>query len=89
MRAGILEVLVTTLHHASADLRHLLDGPSLWPFLTASAAAIGIIAAIFTPWGVVAGAVLIAITLTGWFWPVGEPVPDTSREAGPSAEEAA
>jgi cytochrome c oxidase subunit I+III len=89
MRADILEVLVTTLVDATPDHRHLLDGPSYWPFLTALAVGIGIITAIFTPWGVVLGAVLSAIALAGWFWPHGEPIEDTSREAGPSLEEAA
>jgi cytochrome c oxidase subunit 1 len=89
MRADILEVLVTSLLDARPDHRHLLDGPSYWPVLTAVAAGIGIITAIFTPWGVVIGAVLVAMTLSGWFWPHGEPIDDTSREAGASFEEAA
>jgi cytochrome c oxidase subunit 1 len=89
MSSEILEVLVTTLHDAAPDHRHLLDGPSLWPFLTATAVGTGIIAAIFTPWGVVIGAVLSTITLTGWFWPHGKPISDTSREAGPPLEEMA
>jgi cytochrome c oxidase subunit 1 len=89
MRSGILEVLVTSLHDATPDHRHLLDGPSLWPFLTAVAVGIGIITAIFTPWGVVVGGLLSFVTLTGWFWPHGQPVTGTSREAGPSIEEAA
>jgi cytochrome c oxidase subunit I+III len=89
MRADILEVLVTTLLDATPDHRHLLDGPSYWPVLTALAVGIGIITAIFTPWGVVIGALLSAITLTGWFWPHGEPIQDTSRESGQTFEEAA
>jgi hypothetical protein len=53
------------------------------------AVGIGIITAIFTPWGVVVGGLLSFVTLTGWFWPHGQPVTGTSREAGPSIEEAA
>jgi cytochrome c oxidase subunit 1 len=89
MRSDILEVLVTTLLDATPDHRHLLDGPSYWPFFTAVAAAIGIVTVIFTPWGLTIGAVLLFITLAGWFWPHGEPVTDSSREAGPPLREAA
>jgi cytochrome c oxidase subunit 1 len=89
MSSEILEVLVTTLHDAAPDHRHMLDGSSIWPFLSALAVGIGIITAIFTPWGVVIGAVLSAITLTGWFWPHGKSIPGTSREAGPPVKEAA
>jgi cytochrome c oxidase subunit 1 len=89
MRSDILEVLVTDTLDATPDHRHLLDGPSLWPLLTAIAVGIGIITAIFTPWGVVIGAVLSFITLTGWFWPLGQPIVNTSREAVPPEREAA
>jgi cytochrome c oxidase subunit I len=89
MRSDILEVLVTSLHDATPDHRHLLDGPSYWPVLTALAVGIGIITAIFTPWGITIGAVLSFLALAGWFWPLGEPIADTSREAGPPLQEAA
>ena len=89
LRADIREVLVTDLHDARPDHRHLLDGPALSPFLTAVATGIGIITAIFTPWGVVIGAVLLAITLTIWFWPEGKPIPDTARERVPPIGRAA
>src|SRR5690349_17485396 len=89
MRSDILEVLVTTLHDALPDHRHLLDGPSYWPLLTALAVGIGIITAIFTPWGITIGAVLSFIALAGWFWPLGEAIADTSREAGPPFRKAA
>ncbi len=89
MRADILEVLVTELHDATPDHRHLLDGPSIWPFLTAVAFGIGVITAIFTAWGVTIGAVLCFITLAGWFWPAGQPIEDTAREAAPPLGERA
>ena len=89
MRSDILEVLITDTLDATPDHRHMLDGPSIWPFATAVAVGIGIIAAIFTPWGVVLGCVLSFITLSLWFWPLGKPIPDTSREAAPQAREAA
>ena len=65
------EVLVTRLVDAEPDHRQTLDGPSIWPFLTAVAAAIGLVVTIFTPWGMVVGAVLTFVALTGWFWPHG------------------
>jgi len=89
LRSDILEVLVTDTLDATPDHRHMLDGPSYWPLLTALAVGAGIITAIFTPWGVVLGCVLSFITLAGWFWPLGQPIADTSREAVAPAREAA
>ena len=80
LRTDVPEVLVTDAIDATPDHRHVLDGPSMWPLLTALASGIGVIVAIFTPWGVTLGAVLLLITLTGWFWPRGVPVRDTARE---------
>src|SRR5437660_12743309 len=80
LRTDVPEVLVTDTIDATPDHRHVLDGPSVWPLLTALASGIGVIVAIFTPWGVTLGAVLLLITLTGWFWPRGVPVRDTARE---------
>jgi cytochrome c oxidase subunit I+III len=89
MRSDILEVLITDALDATPDHRHMLDGPSSWPLLTALAVGTGIITAIFTPWGVVLGCVLSFITLAGWFWPLGQPIADTSREAVAPVREAA
>jgi len=80
LRTDVPEVLVTDAIDATPDHRHVLDGPSMWPLLTALASGIGVIVAIFTAWGVTLGAVLLLITLTGWFWPRGVPVSDTARE---------
>ncbi|HEY7164512.1 MAG TPA: cytochrome c oxidase subunit I [Candidatus Binatia bacterium] len=89
MRSDIREVLITNLLDASPDHRHLLDGPAISPFLTAVATGIGIITALFTPWGIVVAAVLLAITLTIWFWPQNQPVADSAREAVPPIRRAA
>jgi cytochrome c oxidase subunit 1 len=43
--------------------------PSIWPFLTAVAAAVMFVASIFTPWAVVYGSFPVFIALLGWFWP--------------------
>jgi cytochrome c oxidase subunit 1 len=73
MRTDVREVLVTDPIDATPDHRHRLDSASIWPLLTAVAATIGIVTALFTPWGVTLGALLALITLTGWFWPRGAP----------------
>jgi cytochrome c oxidase subunit I+III len=69
LRTDVREILVTDAIDATPDHRQHLDGGSIWPFLTAVSAGIGVITAIFTPWGVTIGTVLCGITLTGWFWP--------------------
>jgi cytochrome c oxidase subunit 1 len=73
LRVDRRDVLVTTLLDATPDHRHELDGPSIWPFLAAVATTIGIVLAVFTPWGVPIGSVLLFAAFTGWFWPVGHP----------------
>ena len=80
LRIDVREVLVTDAIDAVPDHRHMLDGPTLYPFLTAMAAGIGIITAIFTPWGITVGVVLTLPPLIGWFWPAGEAIAGTTRE---------
>jgi cytochrome c oxidase subunit I+III len=72
LRSDRRDVLVTDAVDATPDHRHHLDGPSLWPLLTALSLGIGIITALFSAWGVVIAAGLMLATLTGWFWPHGE-----------------
>jgi cytochrome c oxidase subunit I len=81
MRSDVREVLVTNALDAEPDHRHSLDGPAIWPLLTAIAATIGLVGAIFTPWAVVIAGALTFVALAGWFWPEGKPVADTAREA--------
>ena len=81
LRTDTREILITEGVDATPDHRQHLDGGSIWPFLTAVAAGIGVITAIFTPWGVTIGAVLCGVTLTGWFWPRGEPTGGEARES--------
>jgi cytochrome c oxidase subunit 1 len=80
LRTDEREILVTDPIDATPDHRQPLDGDSIWPLLTAVAAGIGVITAIFTPWGVTIGAILCAITLTGWFWPRAEPSAGAARQ---------
>jgi cytochrome c oxidase subunit I+III len=63
------EILITDAIDATPHHCQHLDGGSLWPLLTALVTGLGVIMAIFTPWGVVVGACLALVTLTGWFWP--------------------
>jgi cytochrome c oxidase subunit 1 len=69
LREDVREVLVTQPLDAEPDHRDLFPAPTIWPFLAAVATGILFIWSIFSPWGVVWGAIPLAITLTGWFWP--------------------
>ena len=69
LRADARDVLVTHILDAEPDHRLLFPGPSIWPFLTAIAVTVLFIWSIFTPWGVVYGALPVFVTMVGWFWP--------------------
>jgi cytochrome c oxidase subunit 1 len=81
LRSDVREILITDPIDATPDHRQQLDGGSVWPLLTAIATGIGVIIAIFTPWGVTIGAGLALVTLTGWFWPRGEAPGGTARSS--------
>ena len=63
------EELVTRVVDAEPD--HVLQAPepSIMPVITAVATAALIVTCLFTPWGLPAGAVLVAAALCVWFWP--------------------
>jgi cytochrome c oxidase subunit 1 len=63
------DVLVTHVLDAEPDHRLRFPEPSIWPFFTAIATTVLFIWSIFTPWGVVYGAVPLFVTMVGWFWP--------------------
>jgi cytochrome c oxidase subunit 1 len=65
------EILVSTLTEAEPDVRETSPDPSIWPLFTAIVVGITFLWSIYTPWAIVYGAVPIAVTLTGWFWPKG------------------
>ena len=69
LRTDARDVLVTHVLDAEPDHRLVFPDPSIWPFLTAIAATVLFIWSIFTPWGVVYGAVPVFVTMVGWFWP--------------------
>jgi cytochrome c oxidase subunit 1 len=71
MSVGKREILVSTLTEAEPDVRETSPDPSIWPLFAAIAVGITFLWSIYTPWAAVYGAVPVALTLTGWFWPKG------------------
>ncbi|ANL75751.1 cytochrome-c oxidase subunit 1 protein (plasmid) [Rhizobium phaseoli] len=69
LRLDRREVIVSSVTAAEPEAREAMPANSIWPFLAAIATTIMLIGSIFTPWAVIWGAIPIAITLTGWFWP--------------------
>ena len=69
LRVDARDALVTHVLDAEPDHRLLFPKPSIWPFLTAIATTVLFIWSIFTPWGVVYGAIPVFLTMVGWFWP--------------------
>jgi cytochrome c oxidase subunit 1 len=65
------ELIVSTVTEARPELRETSPEPSIWPFLAAIAVGTTFIGSIFTPYAVLWGAIPIAVTLIGWFWPKG------------------
>ena len=57
-----------------------MPDPSIWPLMSAIAVTILFIWSIFDGWGVIWGAIPLAITLTIWFWPKRDE-PSLSEEA--------
>ncbi|PCD68533.1 cytochrome c oxidase subunit I [Rhizobium phaseoli] len=69
LRLDRREVIVSSVTAAEPEAREAMPANSIWPFLAAIATTIMLIGSIFTPWAVIWGAIPMAITLTGWFWP--------------------
>jgi cytochrome c oxidase subunit I+III len=65
----IRALLVTRMHDAEPDHVTADPEPTIWPFLAGVAVSGLFIATIFTPWGLVWGAIPVTIALIGWFWP--------------------
>ena len=63
------EVIVSSVTEARPELREQTPDPSIWPFLAAVAVGIAFIASIFSPYAVLWGSALVAVTIVGWFWP--------------------
>jgi cytochrome c oxidase subunit I+III len=73
LRTDRRELLVTSVATADPEAREASPRNSIWPFWTAIATAVMLIASIFTPWAVVWGSIPVAVALIGWFWPKGTP----------------
>ncbi len=69
LAADVRELLATTVAAAKPDSRMMFPEPSPWPFLAAVATTVFFVGSIFTPWAVVWGPVIVAVTLVAWFWP--------------------
>jgi cytochrome c oxidase subunit I len=63
------EVLITSAVEAEPQIRWGMPRPDLWPLITALALTVMFVWSIFTPWGIVWGAIPFAIGGTVWFWP--------------------
>jgi cytochrome c oxidase subunit 1 len=63
------ELLLTTAIDATPDIREASPTPTPWPFVAAVALTVMFLWSIFSPWGVVWGAIPVTIALIGWFWP--------------------
>jgi cytochrome c oxidase subunit 1 len=69
LRDDMREVLLTQPLDADPQHRTEFPHPTIWPFLAAIATTALFIGSIFWAWSVIWGAIPVAITLTGWFWP--------------------
>ena len=69
LRSDRRELLLTSAVEGAPDIRWALPEPTLWPLLSAVALTILFVWSIFSPWGVVWGAIPMAIAMTFWFWP--------------------
>jgi len=65
----VREALATTPLDARPDHRYIFPQPSIWPFASAVATKIMLIASIFSPWAIVWGSLLVAVPVTACFWP--------------------
>jgi cytochrome c oxidase subunit I+III len=63
------ELIVTSTFDARPDNRHESPGPALSPLFAATAVGVTFIGGVFTPWGAVLGAALLAPALIAWGWP--------------------
>jgi cytochrome c oxidase subunit I+III len=73
LRTDRRELVISTVAEAQAQARESSPRNSIWPLWAAIATTVMLVWSIFSPWAVVWGAIPIAITLIGWFWPKGDP----------------
>ncbi len=87
LRSDCREVLVTRVLDAQPDHLTEFPEPSVWPFVTALSVTLLFTASLFTPWGVVVGAVPATLALILWFWP--KKADHEVQSDAPAAEEPA
>lgn len=63
------EALLTSPVDAHPVNRWAMPDPTIWPLWSALALSVLFIWSIFNQWGVIWGAIPLAIALTAWFWP--------------------
>lgn len=63
------ENLVSRIVDAEPDHKVKIPGPAIAPFFAALATTGLILACTMTPWGLVYGAVPVALALVAWYWP--------------------
>ncbi|MEZ2223521.1 cytochrome c oxidase subunit I [Rhizobium sp. RCC_161_2] len=73
MRLDRRELIVSSVVEAQPEARESSPTNSIWPLIAATATSVMLIWSMFSPWAVVWGSIPIAIALTGWFWPKGDP----------------
>ncbi|MET3858607.1 cytochrome c oxidase subunit I [Rhizobium sp. OAE497] len=73
MRLDRRELIVSSVVEAQPEARESSPTNSIWPLIAAIATSVMLIWSMFSPWAVVWGSIPIAIALTGWFWPKGDP----------------
>ncbi|HEX6833891.1 MAG TPA: cbb3-type cytochrome c oxidase subunit I, partial [Rudaea sp.] len=69
LREDRREILLTAAIDAQPQIVWGMPAPSIWPFVSALAITLLFIWSVFDSWGVIWGAIPVAIALTGWFWP--------------------
>jgi cytochrome c oxidase subunit 1 len=69
LRSDRPELLITSAVEATPQIRWGMPGPSIWPLVTALGLTVLFVWSIFTPWGVVYGAIPFGVAATVWFWP--------------------
>jgi hypothetical protein len=69
LRSDRREALLTSPVDAVPTNRWAMPDPSIWPLWSAIALTIVFVWSIFDQWGVVWGAIPVAIAMTIWFWP--------------------
>ena len=69
LRVDEREHLLTTAIDAVPSVREPSPRPSVWPLAAGITTAICFIWSMFTPWGLVLGAIPAGAALIVWFWP--------------------